>query len=119
MQKVIDGLSEGLEAIADAVAGNVPHGAKVPNPTTSDRGKILAVNSSNNNINWKNIHSLVDSVPTCDNSDVGKVLRVIDAEGNVTYDWDEIVELPTFDPVEDVGKVLGITADGLAWIDLT
>lgn len=119
MKKVIDGLSGGLEAIADAIVGDVPHSAKVPIPTNSDRGKILAVNSSNNNIGWKNIHSLVDAVPICDSTDVGKVLRVLDVDDNVIYDWDAIIELPTYDPVEDVGKVLAVTADGLAWISLT
>ena len=114
MQKVIDGLSEGLEAIADAIVGDTPHSQKVPIPTNSDRGKFLGVNASNNNIGWKKIEGV-----NLASAQTGQVLTAIeDMGGNLIQGWITPDEgLPTYDE-SDVGKVLMITENGPAWVDL-
>lgn len=135
MKQVIEGLEEGLNAIAEAVQGGA---IPLPTPTTADRGKFLGVNASNNNIGWKEID--VNALPEQSESTDGMFLRsefdgisgeseaawanikqvpsaiaanagdVLTADGEGTYDWAAPSgggSLPSYTS-DDIGKYLGI-----------
>ena len=111
-------------AVAAAVAGA---SGEVPVIGDSDDGKVLtaSVSGSTKSASWEPLPS-VSEVPAVGDSDDGKVLMATytpahdDVPASSGFSWATIPsQLPAYDPVEDIGKVLKITADGLAWVALT
>lgn len=82
MKQVIEGLEKGLNAIAEAMGGGT---VPIPAPTSSDRGKFLGVNTSNNNIGWKDAPS-GGGLPASTYEDEGKSL-LVDQNGSPAWGY--------------------------------
>lgn len=107
MKQVIEGLEEGLNAIAEAVQGG---STPIPTPTTADRGKFLGVNASNNNIGWKDAPS---GLPASTSADEGKSL-LVDSNGDAEWGYPHGLVPDT--TLASAGDVLSINNQGSpAW----
>ena len=72
---------------------------------TDDGGKVLTIDNSEGNLCWCN------GVPLPDTSDYGKVLTA--ASGS--YEWNDVLALPSFNQQNDAGKVLTVGNTDLEW----
>lgn len=122
-----------LTAIYDAGGAAVEWATpedEVPAIGDSDNGKFLMASVTEveealvKTAAWSTLPS-VDEVPSIGDTDNGKVLTATytaahdDVPASSSYAWAAIpAQIPAFDPVNDVGKVLQVTADGLAWVTL-
>ena len=102
---------------------------EVPAIGDSDNGKVLMASVTEveealvKTAAWSALS--VDEVPAIGDTDNGKVLTATytaahdDVPASSSYAWAAIpAQVPAFDPVADVGKVLQVTEDGLAWVTL-
>ena len=89
MKQVIEGLSEGLKAIATAVeaGGSGGEGQVVPAPIATDNGKVLKATGAGQ-VAWQE-DATGAGVPTVTSGDDGKVLTADYTGGVGTYSWED------------------------------
>lgn len=87
MKQVIEGLSEGLQAIAEAVGGGGGEGQVVPAPIATDNGKVLKATGAGA-VAWQE-DATGAGVPTVTSGDNGKVLTADYTGGVGTYSWED------------------------------
>ena len=92
-------IERAFAALASAIS------SVLPSVSTSDRGKFLGVNASNNNLGWKTINQ----VPDVENADKGKYLHANGETG--ALEWSEAEGLPAVTAVDE-GKVLTVNSSG-------
>ena len=106
MKQVIQGLEEGLQAIAEALEGD----SIVPTPAAADEGKVLTANDDGT-ASWED----VDGLPAFTSpDDSGKVLKLIeqDQQGTLAPEWTTPREVPAGG---SNGQVLGKNSNGYGW----
>ena len=111
MKTVIEGLQEGLNAIADALEGG--SGQQVPAPEAADTGKVLKATGAGT-VDWQE-DAIGGGVPTVTSGDDGKVLTADYTGGVGTYSWEDAPEgLPDSSQAANQ-SVLMKTATGPQW----
>lgn len=110
MRQVIQGLEEGLSAIAEALEGGGGGGSSiVPTPTAQDEGKVLTA-GDDGTASWETPEG---GIPTPTLDDESKVLRVIpQTQTTVAPEWASIREVPTGG---QNGQVLTKNSGGYGW----
>lgn len=99
-------ISEALDKITAATPQG--GGGDLPAVAAADNGKILLVSGGV----WAKGNAPTE-LPAVTGTDNGKILLV---SGGKWVKGSAPVELPTYDTTEDAGKVLQVTADGVAWV---
>lgn len=92
-------IERAFAALASAIS------SVLPSVSTSDRGKFLGVNASNNNLGWKTINQ----VPDVETADKGKFLHNDSSTG--ALEWSEAGGLPSVTSADE-GKVLTVNSSG-------
>ena len=107
MKQVIQGLEEGLQAIAEALEAD----SIVPTPAAADEGKVLTA-GDDGTASWEEPEGGLPAFTSPDDS--GKALKLIeqDQEGTLAPEWTAIREVPTGG---SNGQVLGKTSNGYGW----
>lgn len=80
---------------------------------TGNAGKVLTVNSGATGVEWASTQLPEEKSLASANNTISIT------EGTTTVSIDVANPLPAYDTTTDVGKVLQVTANGLAWVSLT
>ena len=81
--------------------------------TTTDAGKVLTVNSGATGVEWASTQLPEEKSLASANNTISIT------EGATTVSIDVTNPIPAYDTTTDLGKVLQVTANGLAWVSLT
>lgn len=76
-------------------------------------GQVLTVNSGATGVEWANTQLPEEKSLASTNSTINIT------EGTTTVSIDVAIPVPAYDTTTDLGKVLQVTSDGLAWVTLT
>ena len=85
---------------------------------TSDANKVLQVNTEGTGVTWVDAP---EELPTITADEKGKILAVVETEGedgskSYSAQWNDIPkQIPPYHNIDDDGKVLTVSSDGLEW----